>query len=198
MDVPARTSGAAPRKDVARNRSRILAAAREVMRPGRPLQLNAVAQAADVGVGTVYRHFPTPDALIEALAEDQFAALVELAHQQADAAEPVEALRNFLRAGLTAYVSDAAFAAAAVDPEPATARLHELRGQLLAQTDALASRAIAVTGHDNGLQAADLMVLLCGIGYAVRNSPRPPTPALADLYLSALLDGALSTRPTDG
>lgn len=72
------------RKDAARNRCRIMDAARALASSRKPLQLNAVAQAADVGVGTVYRDFPTPEALIEALAEDRFTVLI----RQATAAPP--------------------------------------------------------------------------------------------------------------
>jgi len=56
------TQQSALRKDAARNRGRIMDAARALVNDRKPLQLNAVAQAADVGVGTVYRHFPTPEA----------------------------------------------------------------------------------------------------------------------------------------
>jgi AcrR family transcriptional regulator len=84
----------------------------------KPLQLNAVAQAAGVGVGTVYRHFPTPQALSEALAVDQFTVLI----RKAAAAPPTQqGLRNFLKAALTVYLRDDAFAAAITDPNPVTA-----------------------------------------------------------------------------
>ena len=56
------------RSDAMRSRARILDAARECD-PG-ALRLNEVARAAGVGVGTVYRHFPTAHALVEALAAD--------------------------------------------------------------------------------------------------------------------------------
>ncbi|HYS34166.1 MAG TPA: helix-turn-helix domain-containing protein, partial [Pseudonocardiaceae bacterium] len=101
------------RKDAARNRCRIMDAARALVHTGRLVQLNAVAQAADVGVGTVYRHFPTPEALVEALAADRFTALIDQAEQSAAAPD---ALRGFLKAAVTAYLQDDAFAAAIVDP----------------------------------------------------------------------------------
>ena len=87
-------------------------------------RLNAVPQAADVGVGTVYRHFPTPEALTEALAADQFAVLVRTA---AAAAPTQQGLRNFLKAALTVYLRDDAFAAAITDPNPVTTDSQHLR-----------------------------------------------------------------------
>src|ERR1700755_1345585 len=98
MKDTADTQQPALRKDAARNRCRIMDAARAWATDRKPLQLNAVAQAADVGVGTVYRHFPTPEALTEALAADRFAALI----REAAAAPPTqEGFREFLRNALS-------------------------------------------------------------------------------------------------
>ena len=66
------------RRDAARNRERILAAARELLERGDDLALNAVARAADVGVGTVYRHFAGVDELEEVLVWDRFDELDRL------------------------------------------------------------------------------------------------------------------------
>ncbi|WP_431677231.1 TetR/AcrR family transcriptional regulator [Kitasatospora sp. KL5] len=74
-----------PRADVARNRARLLAAARELFTErGDEVQLPDVARAAGVGIGTVYRHFPTRDALVEAAAEDRFAEILAFARGLAD------------------------------------------------------------------------------------------------------------------
>lgn len=56
------------RKDAARNWERIVAVARDLVDEGTPLQLNDVARRAQLGVGTVYRHFPTAEALLETVA----------------------------------------------------------------------------------------------------------------------------------
>ncbi|MFC8826015.1 TetR/AcrR family transcriptional regulator [Streptomyces sp. NPDC057137] len=179
------------RKDAARNRRRIMDAARSLARAGNPVQLNAVAQAADVGVGTVYRHFPTPETLLEALATDQFTALIEQAEQAAAAADPHQALRTFLRSALTAYLQDDAFAAAATDPNPATPDMRHLRHRLQEKTHNLLARSAADEALRPSLDAADMMLLLCGIGFAIRHAPDRDDPGLTDRYLNALLDGAL-------
>ena len=63
------TSTASLRADSARVRARMLAAARERLAAGDlELPMNAIAKAAGVGVGTMYRHFPTRQALLESLA----------------------------------------------------------------------------------------------------------------------------------
>src|SRR2546426_2056466 len=63
----------AQRADARRNRKRVIEAARRCMaRKGLDAQIEEIARAAGVGVGTVYRHFPTKDDLVEALAMARF------------------------------------------------------------------------------------------------------------------------------
>jgi AcrR family transcriptional regulator len=182
------------RKDAARNRRRILEAARALVREGLPIQLNPVAQRAEVGVGTVYRHFPTSEALVEALAADQFTALIALAEQAAEAADIEPALRSYLRTSLTAYLRDEAFASAVVDPHPVTPDIQRLRQRLQHVTGELPARTADDNALHPSLTAADMMLLLCGVGFAIRHAPDRDDPALADRYLEALLDGALTRR----
>jgi len=196
MEDPA-TRQPALRKDAARNRRRITDAARALAREGKPIQLNAVAQAADVGVGTVYRHFPTPEALVEALAADQFTALNDQAEQAAAAPDARQALRVFLKAAVTAYLHDDAFATAVTDPHPATPEIRRLRDRLHDELRGLLARTAAGDALHPDLTVADMMLLLCGVGFAIRHAPDRDDPGLSDRYLSALLDGAL-TRQGDG
>jgi len=184
------------RKDAARNRGRIVVAARQLVAEGKPVALNAVAQAADVGVGTVYRHFATPESLLEALAADQFTALIDQAEQAAQAAHGTDALRAFLRTALTAYLQDDAFAAAAIDPHPATAEIRDLRQRLQGRLGHLVTRVADHGGLHPSLNAADMMLLICGIGFAVRHGGSAD-PNLPDRYLNALLDGAFTTAADD-
>src|SRR5688572_8998212 len=72
----------AQRADARRNRERVLRAARECFaRAGLDAQMDDIARCAGVGVGTVYRHFPTKEALAAALAADHFQLLVERARE---------------------------------------------------------------------------------------------------------------------
>lgn len=183
------------RKDAARNRRQIIDAARQLMADGKPVALNAVAQAADVGVGTVYRHFATPESLLEALAAEQFTALIDHAEQAAGAADGPHALRAFLRTALTAYVQDDAFAAAAIDPHPTTAAVRELRQRLQGRLGDLVTRVADDGGLHPALDAADVLLLICGVGFAVRHAAGDD-PGRPDRYLDALLDGVF-TAPAD-
>jgi AcrR family transcriptional regulator len=88
------------RADARRNRERVLTAAREVFaEQGREAQMDDVARRAQVGVGTVYRHFPTKDALIEALADDYFARQAEAARDALEVEDPWEAFSGYVHRG---------------------------------------------------------------------------------------------------
>src|SRR3982074_741908 len=87
-----------PRADAVRNRERVLKAAKAVFSAGGPEEsLGAVARRAGVGIGTLYRHFPTREALFEAVYRREVQQLGELAEALKSEAEPVDALRRWLR-----------------------------------------------------------------------------------------------------
>jgi AcrR family transcriptional regulator len=71
-----------PRADAVRNRERVLEAAKAVFSAGGPeASLEAVAKKAGVGIGTLYRHFPTREALFEAVYRREVQQLADLAEQ---------------------------------------------------------------------------------------------------------------------
>ena len=84
------------RRDARANRERLLSAARAVLREhGADAPLDAIARAAGVGIGTLYRHFPDRQALLEALAEEHVAHLVSIV-ESLDGIDGWEALVSFL------------------------------------------------------------------------------------------------------
>ena len=87
-----------PRADAVRNRERVLEAAKAVFSAGgAEASLEAVAQEAGVGIGTLYRHFPTREALFEAVYRREVQQLADLAEQLKQQAPPVDALRQWMR-----------------------------------------------------------------------------------------------------
>ena len=87
------------RADAARNRQLLLNAAREAFtRHGVTASLDDVARAAGVGPGTLYRHFPTRDALVLAVIDDGLTDIYRLGAELSDNAEPLDALRQWLDA----------------------------------------------------------------------------------------------------
>jgi AcrR family transcriptional regulator len=86
------------RADARRNREAVIAAAKKLFADeGLDAQMPDVAKAAKVGVGTVYRHFPTKEDLIAALAAERFERLAEKAREGIAAEDPWEGLCEFIR-----------------------------------------------------------------------------------------------------
>src|ERR1700747_880197 len=86
-----------PRADAQQNRERILEVAKEAFTGhGANASLDDIAKEAGVGAGTLYRHFPTRDALIEAVYRNETEQLVAAAARLAEARAPTTALREWL------------------------------------------------------------------------------------------------------
>jgi AcrR family transcriptional regulator len=99
----------AQRSDAVRNRKRVLKAARAVMaREGLDAQMDDIARRAQVGVGTVYRHFPTKEDLVAALAVERFERLAELAEQALANEDAAAAFEEFIRAAAKIQSEDRA------------------------------------------------------------------------------------------
>ena len=95
------TSTRKPRADAVRNRERVLEAAKAVFSAGgADASLEAVARAAGVGIGTLYRHFPTREALFEAVYRREVQQLADLAEELKQEARPVDALRRWMRSNV--------------------------------------------------------------------------------------------------
>lgn len=86
-----------PRADAQRNRERILEVAKEVFtRDGAAASLDDIARQAEIGPGTLYRHFPTRDALIEAVYRSEVEKLAAAEQRFAAAMPPLDALRAWM------------------------------------------------------------------------------------------------------
>ena len=86
-----------PRTDAQRNRERILEVAKEAFtRSGANTSLDDIAKEAGVGPGTLYRHFPTREALLEAVYRTEMEKLAAAEQKFAEQLPPVEALRAWL------------------------------------------------------------------------------------------------------
>src|ERR1700676_3282852 len=101
MANPSAATVRRPRADAVRNRERVLEAAKAVFSAGGPeASLEAVARGAGVGIGTLYRHFPTREALFEAVYRREVEHLADLAEQLKREMAPAEALRRWLRSNV--------------------------------------------------------------------------------------------------
>ncbi|TSC28395.1 TetR/AcrR family transcriptional regulator [Corallococcus sp. Z5C101001] len=90
-------TGGAMRADARRNRDRLLVAADAVFSErGADASLNDVAKEAGVGIGTLYRHFPTREALLGATCDERFLKLAQESRERSASVSALEALRLFL------------------------------------------------------------------------------------------------------
>ena len=185
------------RADARRNRERILVSAREVFAThGHEAQVDEIARHAEVGVGTVYRHFPTKEALLEALIADSFERIGDAAVASLENPDPWDAFVSVLWTGAEVLaanrgLTEALTAQPTFDELPAvhTVRLHE------------AMREVIRRGQEAGAIRADLVVddipmLMCGVGAATRK-PHSSGDAAWRRHLSIMLDGLRATAATD-
>jgi AcrR family transcriptional regulator len=99
------TGSVSPRRaDTRRNHERILVAAGESLAATGEVSFNAIAKRAEVGVGTVYRHFPTPETLILAVYEREVRHLVDVVPVLLGKHEPAEAFRVWATDHLAHYM----------------------------------------------------------------------------------------------
>lgn len=98
------------RADARRNRKRIIVAAGELFaRRGREAQMDEIAARSGLGMGTLYRHFPTKQALLTAMVGERFRGMADLARAAEQIPDPGEAFETILRSYLEAADGDAAF-----------------------------------------------------------------------------------------
>lgn len=97
MTSPKKNSNRKPRADAERNRERLLEAAKQVFAErGSSASLEEIARAADVGIGTLYRHFPTRETLVDEIYRKRGDQLAVAAVQLAQESPPIEAVRRWL------------------------------------------------------------------------------------------------------
>lgn len=154
-----------PRADSVRNRTRILEAAEEVFgSEGLSVPIDEIARRAGVGVGTIYRHFPTKEALFEAIVFHHFQLLVDTARSMADSEEAAGALLFRLLGELVAVATDKrdladALAGAGIDVKEAAG---ELKHELEAAIEQLLARAQDEGGVRSDVSITDVMALVTG------------------------------------
>ena len=155
------------RADAVRNRERVLEAAKAVFSAGGPdASLEAVAKRAGVGIGTLYRHFPTREALFEAVYRREVQQLGDLAEQLKSEAEPVDALRRWLRSNVefvaTKKGMSAALALAVQSSSELTAYSFD---RLTKAVGGLLERAVAAGEIRSDISPEDLLRALVGMCY---------------------------------
>jgi AcrR family transcriptional regulator len=156
-----------PRADAIRNRERVLEAAKLVFSAGGPeASLEAVARAAGVGIGTLYRHFPTREALFEAVYRREVQHLADLAEQLKQDAQPVDALRHWMRSNVKFVATKKGMSAALALAAYKNSELFSSSfDQLTRAVGELLDRAIATGEIRDDISPEDLLRALIGMCY---------------------------------
>ena len=153
------------RTDAQRNRERILEVAKEAFaRSGANTSLDDVARQAGVGAGTLYRHFPTRDALLEAVYHTEVAKLAAAERELSEKLPPVEALRAWMLLFVD-YIAEKHIIAPALNTfVGGPSKLYESsRAQVTGAIEALVKRAIKSGDIRKDLDAFDLLRALIGV-----------------------------------
>jgi len=184
----ARTSEPRLRADARRNRERVLVAARKLFaQHGQDAQMEDIARAAKVGVGTVYRHFPTKDDLVEALADERFQRLEEKARDCLEVDDPWEAFREFMRYSAEVQAADRALSEVMAE-RPEMMRGAAAESGLWEPISALVAEAQGAGAMRPDVVAEDVPTLICGIGRATQPAD-VPSAINWERLLAIMLDG---------
>ena len=161
-----------PRADAQRNRERILEVSKAAFtRSGANASLDDIAKEAGVGPGTLYRHFPTRDALLEAVYQSEVEKLAAAERELSAKLPPLEALRAWMLLFIDYIAAKHIIAPALNTIVGGVSRLYEgSRAQVTAAIDALVKRAIKSGDIRRDLDAFDLLRALIGVSN-VASSP---------------------------
>jgi AcrR family transcriptional regulator len=178
----------AQRADARRNVERLIAAAREAFAAeGANAPLDDIARAAGVGSGTLYRHFPTRLALVEAVYRDSVERLCADGERLAAAELPAKALIDWLRGFVMVVSEKRGLAAALSDEGRASAMFAECHGMINATGATLLDRAKNAGAVRPEVPLGDVLKMAKAFALAAETSPEGP--ALAERLLVLSMDG---------
>jgi len=158
-------AGRKPRSDAQQNRDRILEVAKAAFtRSGADASLDEIAKQADVGPGTLYRHFPTRDALIEAVYHTEVEKLGAAQRELSVNLPPIEALRAWMMLFVDYIATKQIIASALNSVVGGPSRLYDSsRVQVTGAIDALVKAATKSGDIRKDLEPFDLLRALIGV-----------------------------------
>jgi AcrR family transcriptional regulator len=177
------------RADARRNRKRIIEASRALFAEhGFDAQIDDIAGAAGVGVGTVYRHFPNKCDLLEALVHERFEGLADAAREGIANPDPWQGFEGFMSYSAEVMARDRALSEAMFErPEMMRAGAEGVgMPELL---DELVGRAQREGTLRDEVVWQDVPGLICGLGRALSRGVIGPHEMGWQRYLAILLDG---------
>ncbi|MEI5678561.1 TetR/AcrR family transcriptional regulator [Mesorhizobium sp. CGMCC 1.15528] len=178
-----------PRADSIRNREILLEAATQIFSAGGPqASLEAVARQAGVGIGTLYRHFPTREALFEAVYRHEVDHLGELAELLARDSDPVEALRKWLHANVRLVATKKGMVEALQLVAHGSTELKAYSFERMSNAiGLLLDRGVAAGEIRSDISPEDLLRTLVGIFYSQGTADwQPAALRLVDVFVDGL------------
>ena len=180
------------RSDARRNRERIVVVAAEVFaEQGVNASLEEVAQRAGVGIGTLYRRFPTRQALVEAIFEDRVEELVEVAEQAAADPDPWHGFSSFLEYALAAQATNRGLKDVFTDLPP-TGRMVDARSRIRRWIEQLLTRAQQQGSLRRDVTLSDISMLFWAISRIV-DATSEVAPQAWRRHLALVLDAFRAT-----
>ncbi len=178
------------RADARRNRQAVIEAARKLMATaGLDAQMEDIAREAGVGVGTVYRHFPTKDDLIYALAEHRFERLAEFARDALAEDDPGPAFEQFLYRSAELQATDRSLSEVMRDRSDAMQAGAQKAGLLELVREAM-TRAQKAGVIRKDAVAEDVPMLMCGLGTSTPGNDGPfVSPTTWRRFMAIVIDG---------
>ena len=188
-----KTASRKPRTDAQRNRERILEVAKEAFtRSGANASLDDIAKEAGVGAGTLYRHFPTRDALIEAVHRTEVEKLAAAEKKFSENLPPVEALRAWMLLFVDYIATKQIIAPALNSVVGGASKLFEgSRAQVQGAIDSLVKRAIKNRDIRRDLEPFDLLRALIGVSHVASG---PDWQQSARRLVDILITGSRPTK----
>jgi AcrR family transcriptional regulator len=176
------------RADAQRNLVRVLDAAREVFaEQGIDAPVTEIADRAGVGVGTIFRRFPTKDDLLVAVVEQRTEQLIEAADLALESPDPGAALRGFMETATAMQISDVCWCEAGADLFEREG-IRELTDVLVGKIGELLTSAQTAGQIRSDVRALDIPVLLMAVaksGLMLEDA----VPGAWKRYLAIILDG---------
>jgi AcrR family transcriptional regulator len=188
------------RRDAARNRARLIASARELFaRAGVDVSVEEITEHAGVGMGTLYRHFPTKDDLVDAVLEDSFGEMLQLAEAAAADDDAWRGFTTFLEHAVALHAHHRGIKDVLAARDHGGERLERMRKRMRPVLRSLVERAQAQQALRPEFAAEDLPVLLRAAS-AVIEATESVAPGYWRRYLALVLDGlrAGDARPLPG
>jgi AcrR family transcriptional regulator len=183
------------RSDARRNREQLVASARELLASeGVDVSVDEITRHAGLGMGTLYRHFPTKEELVDAVLEDAFAELVQLAEQAAAAEDAWAGLTGFMEQALASHAANRGLKDVLATQEHG-ARRRAMRERIQPLLRKVVERAQAQGALRPDFTAEDLSLVFWAVGRVIQTTA-DIAPQQWRRHLGFLLDGLRASAAT--